>query len=385
MAAPTSQKAQDRPIAFALDNGSGGLTKMELTIRPEELTRSEPALMTPVQTFGGAFIDDFGRGLSQLVISGHTGWAVRNGADGVKRWEDFRDLVWVRWHELRSQAVADGKDPDTVKLIFADKLDNIVAVVAPGQLTLRRSRSRPLLMMYQLPMTIITDRLEPELLDKLETFGAGATPPPKVVIAGLESLKATIGELKAKAADVRAWVQTNVAVPVQAFMNLTTDVLDQVAEQVDEVRGIVDDQAGQLIDIAGDLSEAGRNIFLTYNAVAGAPDHLMIQVSEVASAYENAMCLMRNAFRRRSLYDDYEGVYGASICSSTIGGSPLSAYRDTNTFAATISNNASPVLVSGEAKADIDILKAVDPVLAPMSLTDLGARALSIGTGVRLV
>src|SRR5277367_3573779 len=74
---PPSQKVGSAPISFIFIDGSipaPNTWTLNLVIRPEELTRTDPSRMTVQQTLGGAWADDFGPGLGSINISGTTGW-----------------------------------------------------------------------------------------------------------------------------------------------------------------------------------------------------------------------------------------------------------------------------------------------------------------------
>lgn len=377
MATPSSQKADRRPISFVLTNDfDGSVTQVSPPIRPEDLARNEPSLMTPVQTLGGAYIDDFGPGLSNIQISGHTGWRGSEAEDGAAAFETLRNLIWVAWHARRQAAVDAGQSPDVVKLIFADALDNIVNVVVPGAFSLKRNRARPLLMMYNLSMTVVSDRVDPALVDRLKLLGPGD------VVAGVESLTDSISRLEAAAADVREWVEASIAVPVRSYLRLTTDIMNSVVARRNAVNGLVDAQASQLIAIATDLAAVGRNVFLTYNAVVGLPDYIRHRTMEVANAYENAYCVLRNVFNTQQLYPDYQGLYGSSSCSSTVGGSPLSLYRGSNPFEVALPPIQPPPTVTAAARNSIEALKSMDLVLSPVSFSLLAEDLVRISEGV---
>lgn len=346
-----------------------------MVIRPEDLTRIEPSRLSVTQTLGGAWADDFGPGISTIQISGHTGWRGGIGADGAASFAKLRDVVFVEWHRLREQAKDVGQDPGVVKLIFSDALDNIVNVVAPGQMVLKRNRNRPLLMMYQIPMTVLSDRLDDATRDAIG-LGAGADD------LGLDSLADSLARLEEYAASVRDFIDANLIGPVTEFLNLANTAIARAMDAVSAAKGIISAQANQLISFASDIAAVGRNAFNMYNAVVNMPDYLRFQVSRVASAFSNVFCVFQNVFRRTRLYPDYSDVYGSSNCSSTSGGSPLSPFRFGNTFDQITSDFSSPVAVSSSASADIQWLKKSDPVLFPSTIDDIGSRLRSIGSGV---
>jgi hypothetical protein len=340
------------------------------------LARSEPSLQSVTPTFAGAFLDDYGRGVASIQVSGHTGWRLGDG------WEEnfrrLRDTVWTQWHVLRAAAANKGKNPDGVQLVFTDTLDNICCVVAPGSFGLKRSKSNPLLMMYDLPMVVLSDGLAPQLKDPIN-FAAG----PSAVKTGVASLTASLSKLQAQVTGAVHFVSSSVLVPVQAFMTTTNGILGSVLSTVNTVEGVASSTAQQFIGIASDLTQVGRNAFYTFSAVAGLPDAVKYDLAVTAGAYENAYCVLRNALRPTATYIDYSDVYGASNCSSTIGGSPLSPYLGVNTFQAITPVNSVNVGVSDIARASIDALKHLDPLGTP-NVANVATLMRSIASGVKV-
>lgn len=346
-----------------------------MVLRPEDLTRVETSRLSVTQTLGGAWADDWGPGIATIQISGHTGWRGGRGADGITSFMNLRDIVFVEWHRLRLQAKNAGQDPGVIKLIYSDALDNIVNVVAPGAMTLKRNKSRPLLMMYQIPLTVISDRLDDATKDAIGLSDSADS-------LGLDSLEDSLRTLEEYAANVRDFIDANLIGPVTDFMNLANTAIERAMDAISRAKGVVSAQENQFIAFASDIAAVGRNAFNMYNAAANFPDFVKFQISEVASAYGNVFCVFQNVFRRTRLYPDYSDVYGSSNCSSTSGGSPLSPFRFDNTFDMITRDFSSPISVSSSASLDISWLKSSDPVLMPASLSDIGARMKSIGSGV---
>lgn len=374
--APTSQKAGQRPISFLLtDSFSGVNTSINLVIRPEDLTRNEPSRASVSQTLEGAWVDNFGPGISSIQIAGHTGWRGGYTTDGVAAFSELRSGVFAEWHRLRAQAKDAGQDPNSVKLIFADVLDSIAVVVVPMNFLLKRNRSRPLLMMYQIGMTVV-EELDQSILK------SASLSPTDVSAAGIDSLADCLDRINSYAAQVQSFIDANVAGPIHQFMNLTNTAFSKVLQVVGTAESIVDSQANQLIGIASDIALVGRNAFYTYNAVVGLPSRIQFAVAQVAASYENAFCVLKNAFKRQRQYEDYSDLYGASTCSSTAGGSPLSPLRGGNAFEQIMGASSAPVSVTTDARTNINWLKATDPVLAPMSIADMSSRLASINSGV---
>jgi hypothetical protein len=156
--APPSQR--NRPIGFHGSTGS-----YTLSIRPEELTRYEPSRLAVQQTLGGAWVDGFDRGITVIKISGTTGWhggpADGNQLSGEAQFQQLRSQAFTAWHSARAAIVASGGDPSAVELYFVDTLNLQADLVAPKAFTLRRSKSRPLLMQYSIELLVLQDAAQP--------------------------------------------------------------------------------------------------------------------------------------------------------------------------------------------------------------------------------
>jgi len=378
--APTSQKAGLRPISFLLSDGrTGTLTSVALNIRPEDLTRAEPSRITTHQTMGGAWADNFGPGLQTISISGHTGWKGGFSGDGVTQFQKLHDTVFTQWHAKRQDAVKAGQDPDTVQLIYADALDGITAVVTPNQFVLRRNKTRPLLMMYQIGMTVIQDGVTVPTVSTTPLSGDD------LITEGLNSLQRSIDELSTAATDLRGQIDDNIITPVRGFMDKANTVMTRVVSEVNQTKGIVTSQVSQLTSFASDLAQCGRNVFYTINSISTLGDFAQFEVSRVASAYDNAFCVLSNCIKKSSPYPDYSGLYGASNCSSTAGGSPLSEFYDVNTFDAIMPLRTPQISVSTAARDSLNALMRTDPVLVPMTQSQLLANVSNVNAGANLL
>lgn len=160
---PPSQK--NRRITFDL-SGGGAAGTVDMVIRPEELTRVEPSRLSVQQTLAGAWADAFDRGVATIRISGHTGWhgaaaSTGGGLSGEAQFQTLRTTAFQGWHDARGALVAAGQDPAAVEMVFIDELDRFSALVAPKVFTLRRSKTRPLLMMYVIELLVLQDLGDP--------------------------------------------------------------------------------------------------------------------------------------------------------------------------------------------------------------------------------
>lgn len=386
LAPPSSQSANERPIAFLLtdDRGEQLAEPITLSIRPESLTRQDPSRLAVQQTLGGAWADSFGAGLANITISGHTGWR-RNvggspqssGRDGVERFLALRETVFQRWHDERDQRIRSGQDPNGVQLIFSDALDRFGAVVAPQSFVLQRSRSRPLLMQYQIAMTVLTDNVG-------FRDGAFNAPDPAsdiLMSLGLDSLAVTIGRIEGYAGQLTRLIDTRLGLPAAQFLRTTAAIYRRVESAARSADGV----ASSLIGVARTVSAAGLNIFRTIGVVVSLPQRARALIGQVAAAYSNAFCLLRNAVRRLPEYDDYSSLYGASNCSSVSGGRGISIYSGTNTLAAVATPpDQTGVLLTPSAESSLQSMARADVVLAPPSLTALLSSMQSINLGTEV-
>jgi hypothetical protein len=378
---PTSQKADVRPISFLLDDQASGLppVSLNLAIRPEDLVRSDSSRLNVQQTLGGAWADAFGPGIPTITISGHTGWRRTMGSadDGEARFHALKDQVFDQWHARRRDAVQAGRDPDLVQLIFADALDRITVVVAPVSFTLRRSKSRPLLFQYQINLTVLDQNVGQASF--LQFGGGGLLNTDVLESLGLDSLTASINEITGAINQVQHWVDRTIASPVQAFMNQTARLYGAVRGAVAAVDGV----AGSLIRVAQMTAQAGVNLFRTVAAVANIPNQIRSRLMQIAGAYSNIFCVLRNALRQQLFYEDYDPLFGASNCSSTSGGRPISVLAGQNPFYAVVpTQRPLPVSINGSAQSALRTLALTDPVLSPLPTASIRSAVTDIASGM---
>jgi hypothetical protein len=375
---PSSQKASDTPISFSLFdfNVSSNPTEVVLYVRPEELTRTDPSRTTVQQTLGGAWGDEFGPGVPTVNISGNTGWMTDSAAkDGIQRLIDLKSLVYDQWHAKRLAAYKNGGYPDLVVLMFTDVLDQFTSSVIPGQFVLRRSRTRPLLAQYQIPLTVTSDAL-----------GAYSTPPASILAGsaqalGLTSLLDSINSITSFMNGISSWISTNILAPVKAFVAIVSKVCTAVMGAVNSVLGI----GKALMSVATTLVQCATKVFQTIAAVVNLPGQIMGQIMGIASAFTNIGCLLKNALTGQNIYQDYTPLFGASNCSSTAGGSPISAYSNSNAFESVVPMTSAapgPVAITAPAQVSLAALAHMDPVLAPYTPAQLAAMVTAANNGM---
>lgn len=176
-----SQNTFLRPILFVLHDTSsmGGIPLPYLFyIRPEELSITDPSRNNVHQSLGGGWVDGFGQGLETINIAGNTGWGQGNMPPGELNYHLLYNVVYKQWHAKREAAVKAGKDPDLVKLIFIDLLDMYWGVCAPMTFVLKRSRSRPLLFLYNINLIVVANTIAsfaPQVAAGINTITEGIT------------------------------------------------------------------------------------------------------------------------------------------------------------------------------------------------------------------
>lgn len=377
---PTSQKS--RPISFVLDDQANGRPPvwLPLVIRPEDLTRTEMSRAALFQTLGKqavGWVDSFGAGLPTITISGHTGWRAAPGqsGDGAAQFERLHTTIYDEFHRGKQMAIDAGIDPALVKLLFVDELDNFAYEVFPMQFVLRRSKSRPLLMMYNIQLQTVS--VTPEIpFPLLQEFGD--------VFSGLGSLgdvlRTIVNSIDAVVSGVTSFIAP-VASVVRDFMNFTAKVFGAVGTVVGAVANGVRTVANELIGIARMVASAGKNVFDSMSAVANLPGYVKQTMGQVAEAYSTAFCLLKNSLAPNgNAYQDYSDLYGSSNCSSTTGGTPSSPLANMNVFTE-VRPMAAPVQMTGNAMDGLGTLSRMDPVLAPMSVSEITRNMSAINQG----
>lgn len=388
--APTDQRSGVRPITFVPEYQGRLLRPVTLPIRPEDLTVNYPSRMTVHQTLGRetqGWVDSFGAGLPTITIAGHTGWGYKDGLkkDGFESFLDLKGLITPGFANFKDYAVNKGQDPAVAKLIFVDLLDELIWSVAPMQYVLRRSKSRPLLYQYSITLQVVDTRI-----DNVERFLpnrgsiSGGLRALSDVVSRIEDFAAGIVDGIKKAVSFVSGAIASVAAVVSKFVSLTKRVMGAVQSVVSSITNGFSSLANQVVGIAKDISSAGVAIFRTFSAIRNLPATLRAQLGRVAAAFNEMKCIFGNALRPRKVYEDYDGLYGASTCSSTTGGRPASPYSKTNPFAL-LQPAPAPIVMGSGAIASTNALKASDPVLAPMPIAEIERHTDNVVNGIVVV
>lgn len=384
---PTDQRAGVRPISFVLDNAGSIGSPVNLVIRPEDLTRTEPSRATVHQTLGrevSGWVDHFGEGLPSVTLAGHTGWRYKNGSgmDGAASFDALNSLLVHQYPAARQAAINSGRDPSAVQLLFVDMLDDFAWSVVPMQFVLRRSKSRPLLYQYNMTLQAVRTDVDTPVIS-LPFFGSvpaglGAL---NSVVSAIDGLAGTIGGLAGRALGAVGSVLGPISASLKNFVSFSARLFRSVSGAISAGMSLVTGISNQLVGIARDVAQAGVNVFRTISAIRDIPTLIKAEVMRVASAFNEVLCLLSNSLRPRKKYEDYSDLYGASNCSSTTGGRPASPYENQNVFslARPADTQASP---TSAAVSSLGALQRTDPVTSPMPLPEIGRHVDNIVAGV---
>ena len=384
MIPPSTQAANLKPISFALFDAGELIELQNLIIRPEELTRQEPSRITVLQTLGGAFVDDFGPGIAQITITGTTGWRGGFDEDGLGLFLRLRRQVFETWHARRKAARDAGRDPDTVELIFTDELHGYSVVVVPMQFQLRRSKSRPLLAYYNIPMQVVRPSDTPisALTDSRLLQVDDAVDPDSSIEAVRASLRDAANRQDALSQRISALAGAD-ARDLSDLARGSAQLLDKVLTATDGALTLIDSVTAPLIALAVETQQAARNIGLALAAPLAISQAVSLALNELTGALLDGYCTLVNHARDVRYYFDFSDFYGASSCSSTTGGRPISPIREVNGFSLVYDGNAPEVTISPEAATALRAAASADPLdLALYRPEDLRGLAATISQGL---
>jgi len=375
---PASQKAEERPITFVLDDESARTSEeMTLLIRPEELTTSFPSRMTVNQTLGGGWADSFGEGLEEGTMAGTTGWrASSDDAGGTERLIKLRQFVYHDWHAKRAAAVVKGDDPALVRLIMVDTLNEYSRVIAPRNFELKRSKSRPLLSQYRFNFVMISQDVTRNSLMTNEG-GSWFSNILGTMGSWLDSFTASVNAITTKVKQAYKWIDKTIVQPVKTLVAKTMKLYNSVRDLVTAGVGVIR-QVGSVATLA---TQALTNIFRAASLVANIPNIAKATIMGVVREFTNLFCLIKNA-KVVSRYEDYSDIYGASNCSSTAGGRSVSIYSGTNTFEAVNQNISSGLRLTQQASTSLGTLANTDLVTSSLSTSSIVNNLSAINSGL---
>jgi hypothetical protein len=264
-----------------------------------------------------------------------------------------------------------GNDPSRVLLIFADGLDNTVDVVMPMSFTLRRSRQSPLIARYQIALQGLNIPLQPGIPDLVQSLVARDA---KLSAAAMASMQDSSAMLAQASAGGLAQVP-GVGVSLLAYANTAQTLIAQVQNAKSIAAG--------LSSFGKQFTQGGLNLMHAVTSLSSLSSQVRSSIMSAGSAFSNLNCLFNNAIGASLTMPDFSDLFGASNCSSTSGGSPISPLAGQNPWALIFPQGGGSIAISAPAQASLSALAICDPVLFCPSLAQLAANAQAVASGVR--
>ncbi|POZ52979.1 hypothetical protein [Methylovulum psychrotolerans] len=371
---------QSKNISFILHNVADGSNPKEmiLKVRPEEFNQQDTSRLAVTQTFGGMFIDSFGVGLPTIKLAGHTGWRGKDDATtGFQFMQDLKKLVYTDWHEQRALMAAQGKDPALVHLIYNDFLNDVAWVCAPNSFIAKKTTNAPLLYYYEINITFVDKYLRKKLIKPGLTGLLGD------IIASIKrAVTIVAGFMKLVKNTISSWVNF-VKDIVGGIMAVSYAITQGVADILSGANGVVNSITGGLSDIAGGLAFATSSLLTSAMAINNFPQEVQAEIQGCVSAFNNLGCIFRNGLKQAQLLNNYDSLFGASLCSSTTGGAPISSYYGLNTFENVLpKDQLSGVEMTTAAMDWMRLVNNSDPILYPLkpSVIENASRGIWEGT-----
>ena len=327
---PASQK--DRPISFLVFDRDTFVDGRDLVIRPEELSRHEPMRTSVLQTLGGAWADDFGAGVASLTLAGHTGWRGGRTEDGVAQFLGLRDLIVERWTALRAAKAKSGGNQDDIRLVLADQLDRFTLFVAPTTFQLRRHKSRPLLMQYNISLAVLGSMDYADVATSQDYVVEAIHNPTRHELAVKALLEVQRKQAEAGAELAASGLGAEMVSTAQGILDSTGRMLDTVRTAAVQAKGVIDDTLRPLFQTSVLILEASRNAFQILTAAGGVAEYGKAVLQRIAGNFQDAACTLKLGFDGLLTIPDWSDLFGASACSSTGGGRPHSPWATENPF-----------------------------------------------------
>lgn len=374
LTAPTSQK--HRPIGFAIVEANKPLgVPLLLPVRPEDLTLTEPYRVTAHQTLGGAYVDAFGRGLGQLTLAGTTGW--RGGEEAFILVRTLFEL----WARMREERVKAQQSPDGIELWYVDTLNLRTLKIVPNAFTLQRSVRQSLLLRFHIQCTVVGDlfsQIETNTLKNISDVG-------NTIVA----LTSGMAQMQDAAEELRTYTTSTggFAAAGADYVSTHTRVVAQVANDI-ETNGSISGESAANYQLATEMATAGRNLFLAASAappVSGTtlPVKATRTFARIVGGFTACWCVLKNVQPQLTTVFTPAPLLGASNCSSTSGGQPISAYLDANPFEAMYPVPAPPQVQTEDSRKMMVNTAALDPLNYAMTFAKAAERATVISGGVR--
>jgi hypothetical protein len=344
MPAPPSQTY--RQIGFSLQGAPGGPVEFNFGLRPEELTVTEPSRLTVQQTLGGAWADSFDVGVSTITLSGTNGWRGGLLSSGEELFRQLQTTCFTGWHQARADAIAQGQDPDDIELYFTDSLDDIAVVVAPESFQLRRSKTSPLLMRYQIKLLVLGGADGP--ISEVDEIIEALSDPLRWIAARL-NLTQVLAQINRAVGLARA-VFGAAAQAITQFVNVGVQLFASIADIAAQLQGQF---VGAILGIGITYARAASTAFAVLADDDTLSDSERLPLSSLSGSFNDAACSMISGFDQINVFPDYSAMRGASACSSTGGGDPNSIFsvQDVSPFAYVAPTSPPAVTVTDDAWA----------------------------------
>lgn len=311
---PPMHTQYGKAIYFLLYTGGAFQTPSESSftfpINPEDFNLTRQERVQVVQTLGDPFIDEFGTGLPTLSIRGTTGWRTKIGLQPMDGYEAYRKLhreVIDKYFQLRQARISAGMDPDEIRLILSNVVDNLVLDVVPTEFRLLRSRSKPLLYQYEMNFVVAQDFSNDSLLrwitDPLGSMLGWAS--------GFISKIPLLGSMI-------EWSQAGLISPMSGFGPVaigTNFLLNSASSFVTTVSPAAQEcQNGAINSTLYSTSAAVENGARTVRqspVMAQQPIEVQMAMAQTQSVFNEIKCSMRNSFTP-TIYPDYSPINGTS-------------------------------------------------------------------------
>jgi len=203
----------------------------KFNLNPEEYTQDEPVRTVVTQTLGGAFVDDFGAGLVSIYMKGSTGMK-----NGFEKFVELRDFI--RNYTKTGTAGQEVKD----ELKFHNYTDEESWIVHPDPTGFRvfRSKSNPLLFMYELRLTALRNAKDPapEMITKTEV---------KTTDSPEEGVQEQVGDALGSKSTTNKDV-ANKAKETKSSGNSGDGVVQKVNGTVKKAKTVVSDALGDFVN-----------------------------------------------------------------------------------------------------------------------------------------
>lgn len=172
------------------------------------------------------------------------------------------------------------------------------------------------------------------------------------------------------------WIDQYIVAPVSAFMSMTTGIF----AQVQQIIGSTMQLTGSIVGSALGIAQGGMNLFRALTGIISLPMDIAAQVMGVAGAYASLYCTLLRMLQNILTIPNFGDLYGASGCSSTSGGNPISPLRGTNPFYTMLPTGAmgTETLFVPTAQAAVTQLARMDPTSKVVTPQFLAARVTEV-------